>query len=149
MMRVTNPSALRQGPTDLGHNPRMLRHSVPAKALWLFAILVLVARVGDAHLHFCGDGQEQAVALHTGDPPGQHHQDEADQGHKDRDLDISGPTLFKKISGFEDVGLAVVATDALFSSLPAPVRIEPSVTYNPIPLASAFLLRPPLRGPPL
>jgi hypothetical protein len=124
----------------------MRRHSAFAKALWLFAIAVLVVRVGDAHLHFCADGKEQRVALHVADAPGQHH--EGESTHQDRDLDVSGPTLFKKVAGLDDVTLAPLLASAIVLLLPVVERIEPPSTTAPIVLTPLFSLRPPLRGPP-
>ncbi|HKU14326.1 MAG TPA: hypothetical protein VJQ52_08005 [Steroidobacteraceae bacterium] len=126
----------------------MLRRSAFAKALWLLAIAVLAVRVGDAHLHFCADGREQAFALHVTDVPGQHHSDEAGN-HEDRDLDISGPTFFKKVSGSDEVDLAPAIAIALVLLLPVIRQLAPADAATSTPYASTFLLRPPLRGPPL
>jgi hypothetical protein len=126
----------------------MSRHSSFARALWLFAIAVLAVRVGDAHLHLCGDGKEQPIALHVADAPGQHHADEDESTHKDRDLDISGPTLFKKVAGLDDLSLAPVLASALVLFLPIVRRIEPPSSTTLVVLTPLFALRPPLRGPP-
>lgn len=126
----------------------MLRRSAIAKALWLLAIVVLAVRVGDAHLHFCADGQEQALALHVADVPGQHHSDEAG-GHDDRDLDVSGPTLLKKAAGSDELDLGPAVAIALLLLLPVVRQIAPGGASTSIPYAPLFLLRPPLRGPPL
>ena len=125
----------------------MSRHSAFAKGLWLLAIAVLAVRVGDAHLHICGDGQEQPIALHVADTPGQHHSDEG--AHKDRDLDISGPTLIKKAGGLDELTLAPLLAFALVVLLPVIRRIEPLADTAPVVPTPLFSLRPPLRGPPL
>ena len=127
----------------------MFRRSTIGNALWIAAIAVLAVRVSGAHLHLCEDGREQPVAVHMLDAPGQHHGDEAEADHKDRDLDISGPALLKKAGDFDDLTLAAVLTFAWVSLEPVAARIEPLVTSHPLPTASLFLLRPPLRGPPL
>jgi hypothetical protein len=126
----------------------MSRPSAFAKALWLLAVAVLVVRVGDAHLHFCADGQEQPIALHVADAPGQHHSDEEQSAHHDRDLDISGPTLFKKVGSVDDVAAAPLVTFALVLLLPVLTRIEPIARAALPPSIPVFALRPPLRGPP-
>lgn len=126
----------------------MLRQSIFGKFLWLLAIAVLVVRVGDAHLHFCADGQEQPMTLHVADVPGEHHADEATSSHDDRDLDISEPTLFKKVGGLDEMAVAAPVVYALVVLLPVLSRIEPIADVAPVALASVFALRPPLRGPP-
>jgi hypothetical protein len=126
----------------------MSRHSAFAKGLWLLAIAVLAVRVGDAHLHFCGDGKEERVTLHVADAPGQHHADEGESAHNDRDLDISGPTLLKKVDGLEDSTLAPLLSFAFVLLLPIVRRIEPVANATPVVLTALFFLRPPLRGPP-
>src|SRR5688572_18101549 len=126
----------------------MTRRSAFAKALWLFAIAVIAVRVGDAHLHFCADGKEQPVALHVADAPGEHHSDEGESTHQDRDLDVSGPTLFKKVAGLDDLTLAPLLASAIVLLLPIVRRIEPLSNAAPLVPAPPFSLRPPLRGPP-
>lgn len=146
MIRITNPSAAGPRSHQLRHTAGMSRHSAFARALWLLAIAVLAVRVGDAHLHFCGDGKEQPIALHVADAPGQHHTDEG--AHQDRDLDISGPTLVKKVSGLDELTLAPVLAFALVLLLPIVRRIEPLADTAAVVLTPLFSLRPPLRGPP-
>lgn len=126
----------------------MGRRSVFAKCLWVLAIAVLVARVGDAHLHFCADGQEQSMALHMSDAPGPHHADEAGSDHDDRDLDVSGPTFVKKVGGLDELAVAVLFVVALVLLLPILRSIEPIPDIQPLFLKPVFALRPPLRGPP-
>ncbi len=126
----------------------MSRHSAFAKTLWLIAIAVLVVRVGDAHLHFCDDGQEQPMALHVADAPGQHHADEGESAHNDRDLDISGPTLFKKVGSLDELAVAPAMSFALVLLLPIVRSIEPIAGTALVVLTPVFSLRPPLRGPP-
>jgi hypothetical protein len=125
----------------------MLRRSAFAKALWLLAIAVLVVRVGDAHLHFCADGQEQRMALHVSDTAGQHHGDEARSGHNDRDVDVSPPAFVKKVGGPDELHLAPVLAFVLLV-LPVVRRLEPAPARVSNVFKPVFLLRPPLRGPP-
>jgi hypothetical protein len=126
----------------------MLHRSAIAKALWLLAIVVFAVRVGDAHLHFCADGQEQAVVLHVADAPGQHHASESKTGHEDRDLDVSGPTLIKMAAGADELDLAPLVALALVLLLPIVGQLTPRGLATSTPFAAIFLLRPPLRGPP-
>ena len=148
MTAFTNPRKTRPIDADLRHTPGMLRRSTIGKVLWIVAIAVLAIRGGDAHLHLCGDGQEQPVALHMLDAPGQHH-DQAEAGHNDRDLDVSAPALVKKTGDFDDLTLAAVLTFAWVSLAPVVAQIEPIAAAHPLPITSLFFLRPPLRGPPL
>lgn len=127
----------------------MMRRSAFARALWVLAILMVAIRVGDAHLHLCADGQEQRVSLHVADAPGQHHADEAQSDHDDRDLDFSGPTLTKKVGILDDLQLATLPTSTLLQLLPVAKSIAPTVVDRPVTFSLLFVLRPPLRGPPV
>lgn len=126
----------------------MLRHSSLAKFLWLFAIALLLVRVGEAHLHLCLDGQQHPVAMHMQDAPTHKGSETSSDGHNDVDLDLSVSPWVKKI-GADELPTIVFAAVVLALLLPVlQSTIRPSQLLIPT-LASVFTLRPPLRGPPL
>lgn len=126
----------------------MLRHSPIARLLWLLAIALLLVRVGEAHLHLCLDGQQQqAVAMHVEDAP-THSGLEASGGHNDVDVDLSVAPWVKKI-GVDELPVIVFASILLALLLPVSQSTSRPAQYLVPNLASAFNLRPPLRGPPL
>lgn len=89
------------------------------------------------------------MSLHVADAPGQHHADEAESGHNDQDIDISGPTFFKKSVGDDDLNLALLVAFALVFFLPIARHLVPVGGVSSVILSAPFFLRPPLRGPPL
>ena len=129
----------------------MFRHSTFAALLWLLAVALLPVRMANAHLHFCLDGQTQPVSLHVQDIAthvGGEHVDE--EGHNDRDIDVSTSLLTSKSAGGSDVApLALLHVYVLATLLPLE---RPAFSHFDVPVAehtSAFTLRPPVRGPPL
>ena len=123
----------------------MFRHSPIAKLLWLLAIALLLVRVGEAHLHLCLDGQQQqSVAMHVEDAPGDHEAG----GHNDVDVDLSVAPWVKKI-GVDELPMIVFASILLALLLPSPQGTSRPAQLLIPNLAAAFNLRPPLRGPPL
>jgi hypothetical protein len=135
----------------LGHICHTDQVSLPASLIQRVALIVLLAfsgaRLVDAHLHVCLDGQEAPVTVHTGD--GSIHNDEhhQEQQHDDRDVDFlnaifvkkAGPDLQPFITVVSFVTVALAPPRFISSSLPPPLP-----PYRPF-----FQLRPPLRGPPL
>jgi hypothetical protein len=115
------------------------------------ALIVLLtfasARLVDAHLHVCLDGQEPPVTVHTAD--GSVHNDlhHQDQDHDDRDIDVLDTIFVKKAGPDVQPFVTVIAFVAIaleplrFASNATPLVLPP---YRPL-----FHLRPPLRGPPL
>lgn len=129
----------------------MFRHSTFAALLWVLAVALLPVRMANAHLHFCLDGQTQPVSLHVQDIAthvGGEHADE--DGHNDRDIDVSASVLTAKSAGGSDVApLALLHVYVIATLLPLE---RPAFSQFDLPVAeptSAFSLRPPVRGPPL
>lgn len=132
---------------DVRHTTAMFRHSPIARLLWLLAIALLLVRVGEAHLHLCLDGQQQqAVAMHVEDAPT--HGGQETGGHNDVDVDLSVSPWVKKI-GVEELPIIVFASIVLALLLPILQGTSRPAQLLIPNLASAFDLRPPLRGPPL
>lgn len=125
----------------------MLRHSPIAKFLWLFAIALLLVRVGEAHLHLCLDGQQHPVAMHVQDAPTHSGGETSAGGHNDVDVDLSVAPWVKKI-GVDEMPVIVFASVLLALLLPIPQSTSRPTQFLIPLLASAFTLRPPLRGPP-
>jgi hypothetical protein len=120
---------------------RFLRTAVPV----LLGMSLAATRADGAHLHFCLDGQEDPVALHSPDN-GVHHAEDGGSPHEDRELDLSDDSLRK----FSPKGLEVAAL------LPAAIVLEtrsaageapPTLRVVPATVNRRLLL-PPLRGPP-
>lgn len=125
----------------------MLRHSPIAKLLWLFAIALLLVRVGEAHLHLCLDGQQHPVAMHVQDAPTHNGVEASPGGHNDVDVDLSVAPWVKKI-GVDEMPVIVFASVLLALLLPISQSTSRPAQFLTPHLASAFSLRPPLRGPP-
>ena len=124
-------------------------HRVPRSWFWLILIAFLATRFVDAHVHLCLDGQEPPSAVHVND--GSVHNDEHHEGseHADRDVDVFGAVLLKKVADpFDALIPALLLGLLLFLLSPHGVTL-PRATAAPVPLRSLFLLKPPLRGPPL
>ncbi|HEY4366987.1 MAG TPA: hypothetical protein VGN07_07095 [Steroidobacteraceae bacterium] len=125
----------------------MLRHSRIATALWILAIALLAVRMGGEHLHLCLDGGEAAAAVHVFDVS--EHSDSLDSGaHNDRNLDLSGTALLKKV----DAGGALIPLLGLLVFLFLLPRVKIFLSRpqaSAVPLAPVAYFIPPLRGPPL
>ena len=127
----------------------MIRKSSFAAILWLLAIALLPVRLANAHLHLCLDGQQQSVSLHVQDQP-EHADGHTDEGHNDRDVDLSKASSIVKLPGAGDDGsLAVINVYLLALLLPVQEAVVPSWKILPPELAAHFPIRPPVRGPPL
>jgi len=126
----------------------MRRPPQTAFYMWLLALVLVVARMGDAHLHLCFDGQEAPATVHVSESAPHHSADTDSQAHNDKDVDAYGDAVAKK-SGDTDTW-ALAAFFLLLLLLPR-VQILLRVTAETPP--SAFRLplffRPPLRAPPL
>lgn len=125
--------------------------SLANRTFWvaLLCSLLLVLRIGEAHLHMCLDGQESPVALHFVDVGFEHPFDEGAE-HNDTNVSMGAGDLAKlKLSSLElDLPVALLLVLA--------VLLAGVVTRSPHPrkASTAFVrsiswLRPPLRGPPL
>jgi hypothetical protein len=130
----------------------MLRFRPQFKALLiLLCIGIVMMRVGGAHLHYCFDGNEPPVSLHTDGHAGGHHLGvgNSSAGHEDVDVNVAVDILVKKISTLLDLLGLVAALAFVLHFLP---RVRPVHLFDdsllPVSAHRAYL-RPPLRGPPL
>jgi hypothetical protein len=113
--------------------------------LALLCTVLLLPRLGDAHLHLCLDGSSPAIALHLSGGAADDSTAGAGESHHDHKVDVSSPVLGKVWPpSLDGALLPVVATLLVISSPGVLVPLLPAV---PVPLAPQFL-RPPLRGPP-
>ncbi|HMN46626.1 MAG TPA: hypothetical protein PKE27_18765 [Povalibacter sp.] len=124
-------------------------HRVHRRWLWLILIAFVATRLADVHLHLCLDGEEPASAVHLGD--GSVHNDEhhTGTGHADRDVNVFDVVLLKKQADPSDVLMPVLLLAMLLLLLPPRSSDLPRLATAFVPLRSLFLLKPPLRGPPL
>lgn len=113
---------------------------------WVLALLLVVVRSADAHVHMCLDGQEPLAALHVADGGVHHAGADAQQGHKDKDVKYAVDGTFKKAE-YSDAWL-IATIWSLTSLLPARTTEFPSYREAAPPVFNPFFLRPPLRGPP-
>jgi hypothetical protein len=126
------------------------RVRLSASLIQRIALIVLLAftgaRLTDAHLHVCLDGQEPPVTLHAGDRSDHDDGDHQKQEHDDRDVDVPDAIFVKKAA--PDVPF--INAFALVRIAIAPPRFSDSVPPQLTPpYRPSFQLRPPLRGPPL
>jgi len=115
------------------------------------ALLVLLAfsgaRLADAHLHVCLDGNEPPVSVHAmdGSVHNDAHHQQADHS-QDTDVALLDAALLKAGLDADVFVIGVVWTLVLEISVDTPPRPEP--LFTPL-LRLPARLKPPLRGPPL
>jgi hypothetical protein len=126
----------------------MLRHSPIVRLLWLFAIALLLVRVGEAHLHLCLDGQQPAAAMHVEDAPTHDGAKVSADGHNDVDVDLSVSPWVKKV-GVDELPIILFASILLALLLPVLKSTSFPARLLVPSLAPVWGLRPPLRGPPV
>jgi hypothetical protein len=114
--------------------------------LWLLAILMVVMRVGDVHLHLCFDGGEPPATVHALDA-GTEHVNDGTLGSHD-DIDVDEPSAQYKVA---DAGLDLLVAPLLVLVF----RLAPAGAQMDLPPADPLLLHtdpalllPPSRGPP-
>jgi hypothetical protein len=117
--------------------------------LWLVLIAFLAIRLGGAHLHLCFDGQEPPAAVHMAD--GSIHDDahHAEAEHTDRDVQVFDAAVVKKAGGSADLLAAVFVVAILLLLAPPAGAFRQRANDAPVFRRTLFVLRPPLRGPPL
>ncbi|WP_420465418.1 hypothetical protein [Panacagrimonas sp.] len=121
----------------------------PPWLLVLLCALLLVMRVGGAHLHLCFDGSEPPVAVHLLDAGLHHGEPCVDGGTRDKDVPVGENVLIKLPKlGLEDVPALLLAVLVLWCLLKAPeapaARSARSVAWSDV-----HSIRPPPRGPPI
>lgn len=126
----------------------MFHGSKFAMLLWLLAVALLPVRMANAHLHLCLDGQAPPVSVHVEDLATHDGNPVSEDGHTDRDLDVSQSLAFAKATNLNDFSPAILGAYVLAILAPAQIHVAPrSVLLSP-DLTPAFDLRPPPRGPP-
>ena len=115
--------------------------------LTLLCVMLLVVRVGGAHLHLCFDGGEPPVSLHLMDNGVHHGAPGMDAAHQDADIAVAGEVLAKFAKLGLDLPVLLLAALLVWSLLQAPRQPAPGYR-NPLSVSTARTLRPPLRGPP-
>jgi hypothetical protein len=123
--------------------------SLSALLIRRVALIVLLtfagARLVDAHLHLCLDGQEAPVTVHTADGSVHNDSHHVEQDHDDRDVDVLDAIFVKKAgSDVEPFVIVIAAVTALEPQRFASITVPP----HPPPYRPLLHLRPPLRGPP-
>lgn len=116
--------------------------------LCVFAWMLVILRVADAHAHLCFDGKEPPATIHVADL-GSHpcETDPVTDHSGDKDIQPAAEVLLKKAS-FDEFWLPSVA-------IPAAAIVLQSYDEVALPgsqLAHAgpvVFFRPPLRGPPV
>ena len=135
---------------SLRHTRLMFRHSTFATVLWVLAVALLPVRMANAHLHLCLDGQERPVSLHVQDiATHSGAEPTTDQGHNDRDVDVSASLLTVKLSGGMDDAPLVIHLYVLTPLLPVERPTFSLIDLPSAELTSVVTLRPPVRGPPV
>ena len=117
---------------------------------WLVMLLcvTLLLRVGGAHLHLCFDGTEPPASLHLFEDGPHHETLSFGFTHQDVDIAVVAELLSKSNNSANDLPLTMLLLASLLGFWFQPQRYF-SALLPPFHYASKWLLRPPLRGPPL
>ena len=117
--------------------------------LWLLCAVIVVTRVSGAHVHLCFDGTEPLVSVHAEEGRLDFDHERSRRGHSDLEVSLSANTLVNKafIAGTLPVAVSITIVCLLCGAFAASKIGRPR--SSPVPLSWSFLLRPPLRGPPL
>lgn len=109
--------------------------------------ILLLLRIGGAHLHLCFDGQEPPVTAHLLDGGVEHLHGSTTHEHQDENIDDGSASLVKKSTVDVDLLPLLFAALVLWIVLPRPGM--PRFRGNLLPAFHVSShLRPPLRGPP-
>lgn len=123
---------------------------LPRKHLLLcvFAWMLVVLRITDAHAHLCFDGNEPPATIHVADLGSHPCESDPVADHSgDRDIQPAADILLKK-AAFDVFWLPSAAIpQAAIVVQPYDEVILPA--YQPAPAGPAVYFLPPLRGPPV
>ena len=111
---------------------------------YLALLLWLIVSWSGAHGHFCFDGQEPPVSVHM-DLVGAHIEHDADEQHRDADIDFNQLVTAKLVKIELPLLLAALL---LLVFLLAPIA-RPYFFYRCYKPQGCNGLRPPLRAPPV
>lgn len=116
---------------------------------WVVALALFVVRIGDAHLHFCFDGQEARSSLHVSDSSALCHLPDGSNGtHQDQDVDALGAALVKKDSQAQSVDPLPIADIVLMLLAPPRSSVVRDAAPAERTVNRPYLHLPLLRGPP-
>ena len=115
--------------------------------LLLCSAMLLVLRVGGAHLHVCFDGQEALATVHVLDGGQEHGDDGAPERHQDENLDDGASSLVKNFGADNDAPTLPTTDFLAFITLTAATTAPVDRLRLPSFDTGARLLPPP-RGPP-
>ena len=115
--------------------------------LMLLCVVLLVVRVGGAHLHLCLDGNEPPVSFHPADDWDHQPEIEIDTPHDDVDVAVSAASIAKSGKQTLDVPLLPLVPLLMWLLLP-PLRHVFFSAVLRFHLRPSLHLRPPFRGPP-
>ncbi len=116
--------------------------------LTLLCVMLLVARVGGAHLHLCFDGGEPPANLHLMDSGLHHSEPGMAADHHDVDVAVVGEVMAKVAKLGVDLPILLLAVLLVWSQIQVPSKLAPGFR-NLLSPSAVRSLRPPLRGPPL
>jgi len=122
----------------------MFERRPSVRLLALICVTLLIGRIGEAHLHFCLDGQEPSASLHLFDSVVHHSSAGAMTVHDDTDVAITAEPLAKKKFDWTPL-LAALAALVVFAGALRTYRVRGPACAAP---AAPAFERPPLRGPP-
>jgi hypothetical protein len=120
------------------------RRNTLVHLLALLALAMLIVRGAGGHLHFCFDGSEPPVSMHTLDTEAHH---EAGSSHDDQDVQLPSATLGKQTSQLDDSAL-LFAFFVGFLITASLVSFSRERRYRPPAVIALLIPLPPLRGPP-
>ena len=117
-------------------------------SICFIALLLVVARAADAHVHLSFHGTEPPASVHLGDARVHGCEQSDPKRHcEDKDVSIGADALLKKAGSADQWYLPPANT---FKILPAVEGGEqPEIRAASFTVAERSHLRPPLRGPPL
>lgn len=117
--------------------------------LLLVCAMLVMAQISGTHLHLCFDGQEPAASVHLTEDGDADLHIGASATHFDMDVSLVGNALVKKLIPGFDLTPMLLTSILLFGALVQMCRDMPGWREDAPASATAFDLRPPLRGPPL
>jgi hypothetical protein len=115
--------------------------------LLICSVMLLVLRVGGAHLHLCFDGQEALATVHLLDGGQEHREDGGPERHQDENLDDGASSLVKSFGADNDAPVLPTTGFLAFITLTA-ATIAPVDRLRLPSFDTGTCLLPPPRGPP-
>jgi hypothetical protein len=120
-------------------------HRLAQRMLAVLCALLVVVRVGDAHLHVCLDGAESPVSLHAVDVQSHHANELTIVDHSDFDLQLSAESA-PRTGGDEPA--AILPAHEVLPGCPALQNVSSTSPLAFHPSIPPRYLLPPVCGPP-